>query len=125
MKKRKLKVWLAAEDLGDGKIHDQLERSIRLHDKLLLVLSNNSMSSEWVKTEIRWAMEVGIRENVNKLLPIRLVEMDPVKEWKLFDSDIGKDLAREIREYLIHDFSNWQDMKTFNQAFDRLMRYIR
>jgi len=70
-------------------------------------------------------MEVGIRENVNKLLPIRLVEMDPVKEWKLFDSDIGKDLAREIREYLIHDFSNWQDMKTFNQAFDRLMRYIR
>jgi len=125
MKKRKLKVWLAAEDLGDGKIHDQLERSIRLHDKLLLVLSNNSMSSEWVKTEIRWAMEVAIKENVNKLLPIRIVEMDSIKEWKLFDSDIGKDLAREIREYLIHDFSNWQDMKTFNRAFDRLMRFIR
>lgn len=125
MKRSKLRVWLAAEDLGDGKIHEQLERSIRLHDKLLLVLSNNSMSSEWVKTEIRWAMEAAHRENANKLLPIRLAEMDDVREWKLFDADIGKDLAREIREYYIHDFSNWQDMKDFNQAFDRLMRYIR
>ncbi|MHB9072702.1 MAG: TIR domain-containing protein [Desulfobaccales bacterium] len=124
MKKRKLKVWLAAEDLGDGIIHDQLERSIRLHDKLLLVLSNNSMSSEWVKTEIRWAMDEAIKENVNKLLPIRLVEMDSVNEWKLFDSDIGKDLAREIRQYLIHDFSNWQDLKAFNRAFRRLIGYI-
>ena len=83
------------------------------------------MSSEWVKTEIRWAMEAANRENVNKLLPIRLIEMDTVREWELFDSDIGKDLAREIREYHIHDFSNWQDTKAFKQSFDRLMRYIR
>ena len=124
MKRKKLQVWLAAEDLGDGKIHEQLERSIRLHDKLLIVLSNNSMSSEWVKTEIRWAMEVAIKEKADKLLPLRLVEMDTVKDWKLFDSDIGKDLAREIREYHIHDFSNWQDNKAFNKSFNRLLKYI-
>lgn len=125
MKKRNLNVWLATEDLGDGKIHEQIERSIRVYDKLLLVLSNNSMSSEWVKTEIRWANEVAIKEKVNKLLPIRLVEMDTVRKWKLFDSDIGKDLAREIRDYYIHDFSNWQDATAFKHAFDRLTRYIR
>ncbi|RJP59408.1 MAG: toll/interleukin-1 receptor domain-containing protein [Deltaproteobacteria bacterium] len=124
MKAKNLRVWLAAEDLGGGKIHEQLERSIRLHDRLLLVLSHNSMSSEWVKTEIRWTIEDAIRGRANKLLPIRLVTLDAIKEWKLFNADIGKDLAQEIREYQIHDFSNWQDTKVFNQAFRRLVRYI-
>jgi len=125
MKAKNLLVWLASQDLGEGKIHEQLERSIRLHDRLLLVLSHNSMSSEWVKTEIRWAIEDAIRKRANKLLPIRLVGLDAIKDWKLFNADIGKDLAQEIREYHIHDFSDWQNTKAFNQAFNRLMRYIK
>jgi hypothetical protein len=125
MKAKNIRVWLAAEDLGEGKIYEQLERSIRLHDRLLLVLSHNSMLSEWVKTEIRWAIEDAIRGSANKLLPIRLVKLDAIREWKLFNADSGQDLAHEIRKYHIHDFSDWQNTKAFNQAFKRLMTYIK
>jgi TIR domain len=45
--------WFAPHDIQGGrKIHEQIDEAIRLHDKLLLILSNASMSSNWVKTEI-------------------------------------------------------------------------
>jgi hypothetical protein len=124
MEAQHLRVWLAAEDLGEGKIHEQLERSIRLHDKLLLILSENSMSSEWVKSEIRWAVDMAAQESMQKLLPIRLVSMDQIKNWKFFDADIGKDLAREIREYHIHDFIGWRNPDAFEASFDRLLSHL-
>ena len=37
---------------GGRKLHEQIDDAIRLHDKLLLMLSEDSMNSEWVKTEI-------------------------------------------------------------------------
>jgi len=33
--------------IGD-EIRDRIDQSIRIHDKLLLVLSENSINSEWV-----------------------------------------------------------------------------
>ena len=37
------------------KIHDQIVEAIRLHDKLLLILSEHSMKSRWVAEEIKRA----------------------------------------------------------------------
>ena len=34
---------------------------------------------------------------------------------------VGKDMAREIREYFIPDFSNWKDHDAFEAAYQRLM----
>jgi hypothetical protein len=124
IKARHLPVWLAAEDMGEGRIHEQIELAIRLHDRLLLVLSQNSISSAWVETEILWAIEDAIRGGTDKLLPIRLVAMDAIREWRLFSADNGRDLAKEIREYHIHDFSDWQDTRAFNKAFHDLMQDI-
>ena len=36
---------------GGEKLYDQIDSAIRLHDKLLLVLSEQSLQSEWVLTE--------------------------------------------------------------------------
>ena len=38
---------------------------------------------------------------------VKLVAVEEVKEWKLFDADRGVDSAREVREYFIPDFKNW------------------
>lgn len=124
MKKIGLNVWLAVNDLGEGKIHEQIERTIKLHDKVLLILSENSMSSNWVKSEIRWAIEADIIEGTRRILPIRLTGMDDIKQWKYFDADYGKDLAKEIREYHIYDFSGWRDIKSFMESFDRLVAVL-
>jgi hypothetical protein len=38
------------------------------------------------------------------------------------DADSGKDLAVEVREYFIPDFSNWKDHDAFESAFTRLKK---
>ena len=105
--------------------NDADNRAIQLHDKLLLILSENSIKSEWVMTEIRKAREVEKKENRRKLFPIRLVDFDTLRDWTCFDADTGKDLAVEVREYFIPDFSNWKDHDAFEKSFARLLQDLR
>ncbi|HLO29334.1 MAG TPA: hypothetical protein VK249_09380 [Anaerolineales bacterium] len=51
--------------------------------------------------------------------------IDRIREWSAFDGDIGKDSAREIREYFIPDVSNWQDQKVYKSSFERLLRDLK
>ena len=44
-----------------------------------------------------------------------------MRDWKLFDADTGRDMAREIREYFIPEFSNWKDHDDFERGFARLL----
>jgi hypothetical protein len=126
MRDEKLRVWFAPEEMKGGqKLYEQIERAIQLHDRLLLVLSESSMQSEWVITEIQRARETELKEGRRKLFPITIAEFDKVKAWRRFDADTGKDLAKEVREYFIPDFSNWKDHDAFEKAFERLLRDLR
>lgn len=126
LRDEKLRVWYAPEDMKLGqKIHEQIESAIRVHDKLLLVLSEASMNSEWVKTEIAHARQREVKEGKRVLFPISLVPFDAIRGWKAFDADTGKDMAREIREYLIGDFSDWKDHDSFEKGFERLLKDLR
>jgi hypothetical protein len=78
-----VRCWFAPHDKHGGrKIHEQIDDAIRLHDKLLLILSEHSMSSNWVKTEIANARLLEEREKKNLLFPITLAPMEEVKKWK-------------------------------------------
>jgi hypothetical protein len=126
MRDHGLRVWFAPEDIQGGKkIHEQIDEAIRLHDKLLLVLSPESMRSEWVATEIRRTRNAERKENRRKLFPIRLVDFEAIRDWQCFDADAGKDSAVEIREYFIPDFSNWKDHDSFEAAFARLLKDLK
>jgi TIR domain/Pentapeptide repeats (8 copies) len=126
MRYEKLRVWFAPEDMKGGqKLFEQIERAIQLHDRLLLVLSESSMQSEWVIAEIQRARETEIKEGRRKLFPITIVEFDKIEAWRRFDADTGKDLAKEVREYFIPDFSNWKEHDAFEKAFERLLRDLR
>lgn len=121
-----LRVWYAPEDMKSGqKIHEQIDVAIRRHDKLLLVLSEHSLKSEWVATEIRKARKAERKENRRKLFPIRLVPFEAVQDWECFDADSGKDLGVELREYFIPDFRAWDQHADFEAAFERLLRDMR
>jgi TIR domain len=121
-----VRCWFATEDIQAGKkIHEQIDDAIRMRDRLLLILSEHSMSSEWVKTEIAKARKREIRYGAQVLFPIRLVPFEVIRDWECFDADRGKDSAREIREYHFPDFSNWKDHEADAQAFERLMRDLR
>jgi len=126
MRSENLRVWFAPEDMKGGrKLHEEIFRAIQIHDKLLLVLSENSMNSEWVTSEIRRARRIERQENRRKLFPIRLVDFDSIEKWECFDADSGKDLAVELREYYIPDFSDWKDHDAFEQEFAKLLRDLK
>jgi hypothetical protein len=117
-----VRCWFAPHDIKGGrKIHEQLDEAIRVHDKLLLILSEHSMASDWVGTEIANAREREVREKKQMLFPITIAPFEEVKKWKLFDADRGKDSAREIREYFIPDFSNWKGHDSYQEALGRLV----
>ncbi|MGA8351320.1 MAG: TIR domain-containing protein, partial [Isosphaeraceae bacterium] len=121
-----LRVWFAPEDVQGGKkLHEQIDEAIRAYDKLLLVLSPESMNSEWVRTEIRKARRAEGREKRRKLFPIRLVDFETIRDWECFDADSGKDLGVEIREYFIPDFSNWKDHDAFELALASLLKDLK
>ena len=126
MRGENLRVWYAPEELKGGrKLHEEIFRAIQVHDKLLLVLSEHSMKSEWVMTEIRRARRVEREENRRKLFPIRLVDFETIKNWECFDADGGKDLAVEVREYYIPDFSNWKHHDSFEFEFAKLLSALK
>jgi hypothetical protein len=126
MREAGLRVWYAPKEMKAGrKLHEQIFRAIQFHDKLLIVLSQNSLQSEWVMTEIRRAKKNEKEENRRKLFPIRLVHFDTIYEWECFDADSGKDLAVDVREYFIPDFSNWKDPNAFEMAFEHLLRDLK
>jgi hypothetical protein len=127
MQQEKLRLWYAPEDLKRGrKIHIEIDRAIRVHDKLLLVLSESSMQSEWVATEISKARMREKTEGKQVLFPIRLCSYQVIKDWTCFDHDTGKDMAREIREYYLpDDFSNWKDHDSFEAGFAKLLRDLK
>jgi hypothetical protein len=117
-----LRVWFATIYMPGGtEIHEQIDEAIRLHGKLLLVLSPESMASNWVKVEIRKALTAEAREGRRKLFPIRLVDFETIRAWECIDYD-GTDLGVEVRSLNIGDFSNWMDHDSFDEAFERLLR---
>jgi hypothetical protein len=123
---KKVRCWFAGHDMQGGKkTHEQIDEAIRVYDKVLLILSEASMASEWVRTEIAKARRREAKEGIRMLFPIRLVDFEKLKDWENFDADIGKDSAREIREYFIPDFSQWKEHDSYRAAFDRLLRDLK
>jgi len=135
-----VRCWFAPHDIRGGrKIHEQIDEAIRVHDKLLLILSADSMASDWVQTEIAKARKREAQEKRQMLFPVALVPYAPppheaqqrrsaappekpitIKEWELINS-AGEDVAEKIREYFIPDFSNWKDHDSYQKAFAKLV----
>ena len=113
-----VRCWYAPEDLKIGdKFQEKIEDSIRLHDKLLIVLSDASVNSAWVEREVQAAREREDRSGKPVLFPIRLDDavMNANKHW-------AADLRRTRH---IGDFANWKNHDSYQQALDRLLRDLK
>jgi len=123
LKSQGVRVWFAPEDLRGGrKLFEQLDEAIRRHDRLIIVLSKDSLQSQWVAAEVLKARAREAAESRRVLFPIRLVPYEVLQSWTLIDSNTGKDVAVEVREYHIPDFSGWEDHESFSAASNRLIR---
>ena len=52
-----VRCWFASEDMKIGDcLRPRIDETIRLYDKLLLVLSKTSVASQWVEQEVETAL---------------------------------------------------------------------
>jgi hypothetical protein len=56
---------------GAGKILDEIDTAIRLRDKVLLILSDHSIKSDWVEDEVKTAYEEERKRGQTVLSPWR------------------------------------------------------
>ena len=126
LRKEGVRCWFAPEDMKGGKkMHRQLDEAIRIHDKLLLILSEKSINSDWVANEIRWARKREKQQGKQKFFPVSLIDYEKLENWKLFDADTATDLAAEVRSYFIPDFTNWKDHDDYSAKFNRLLKDLK
>jgi TIR domain/Pentapeptide repeats (8 copies) len=109
-----VRCWFAPEDMKIGdKIRSRIDESIRLYDKLLLVLSERSVMSEWIEYEVEAALEKEQQGKSHVLFPIRLDKavMESTTAW-----------ANHIRRTRhIGNFEYFEDHKEYKKVFDRLL----
>lgn len=118
--------WLAEHDMQAGRrIVDQLEEAIDARERVLLILSAQSIRSPWVNFEIRRAREREKATRSDVLFPVSLLPFDELRQWTAIDTDTGEDLARVVREFYIQDFSGWTDKTAFAAALDKLVESLR
>jgi uncharacterized protein YjbI with pentapeptide repeats len=113
-----VRCWFAPEDLKIGDhYHQRVDESIRLYDKLILILSEHAIQSTWVEREVAAACEKEDREQRRVLFPLRLDDavMDTTKAWA----------ADVRRRWHIGDFTRWNNRDEYQQAFERLLRDLK
>ena len=113
-----VRVWFAPEDLKIGdRFRIKIDEVIRVYDKLLVVLSEHSVQSDWVEKEVETAMEREREQKRTMLFPIRVD--GAVNEIKTgWPADI-----RRTRH--IGDFSHWKQHDAFETAFKKLLKDLK
>ena len=114
-----VRCWFAPEDMDIGdKIKHRIDTSIRLYDKLLLILSEHSIASTWVAYEVERALNKEPAGTPNVLYPVRLDNaiMTCKEEW-----------AQDIKETRhIGNFEGWKaNHDAYQDSFKRLLRALK
>jgi hypothetical protein len=113
-----VRCWFAPEDLKIGeKLRVRIDEAVRLHDKLLLILSKNSVASQWVEKEVETAFEKEAKQKKTVLFPVRLDDT-VMKKKTGWAADVRK--SRHIG-----DFRDWKNHDSYKKAFERLMRDLK
>jgi uncharacterized protein YjbI with pentapeptide repeats len=112
-----IRCWFAPEDLKIGdKFRSTIHEAIKVYDKLLLIISENSINSHWVEDEVERAFEKERKQNRTVLFPVTV-------DQNIFNIDAG--WANSINKRHIGDFIYWKNHDSYKKAFDRLVRDLK
>ena len=109
-----VRCWFAPHDLPIGEeILGGIDEGIRLREKVLLILSEHSVRSVWVKREVTTALEEEERRRLTMFFPVRLDDaiFDNKEAW-----------ATQVRSRNIGDFRQWKDHDAYKRSFERVVR---
>ena len=110
-----VRCWFAPHDMPIGaKIIDE---AIRLRDKVLLILSEHSVVSDWVEEEVTRALDEERSRKTTVLFPIRVDDavLNTTEAW-----------ARGLRiQRNIGDFCLWKDHDAYQKVLERVLRDLK
>jgi hypothetical protein len=110
-------VWLDRHDMLAGDMERQVARAIRINDVVIVVLSRNSVESDWVEHELEMARKKEKEEHRDVLCPVALDDI-----WKQkVKADV---LWRQLKKKTVLDFSKWKS-KEFSPQFDKLLKGLK
>jgi uncharacterized protein YjbI with pentapeptide repeats len=122
---RGIRCWLDEHELLPGdKIYSEVDRGIRLWDKVLLCCSEDALNSWWVDNEIKIAFDKEQqlwrkrKKEVLALIPLNLDDY-LFNGWQ-------SGLAVEVKARLAANFMGWEhDNEKFEEQFERLVTALR
>ncbi|TLU83524.1 MAG: toll/interleukin-1 receptor domain-containing protein [Chlorobium sp.] len=109
-----VRCWYAPHDMKiNDKILPVIDDMIRVHDKLLLILSKHSVHSDWVEHEVKQALVIEKERKESILFPVRLDEavMDSDADW----------VANIKKKRHIGNFTRWKDHDAYSASFEQLL----
>ncbi|HUE73461.1 MAG TPA: toll/interleukin-1 receptor domain-containing protein [Pirellulaceae bacterium] len=111
-----VRCWRWREDAKWGRtLMGEVDHAIRLYDKLVVILSEQSLQSEPVIREIERALQKESRDKKEVLFPIRVD--DAIFSWQ---HGLQPDVVRKV----MGDFRDWTDPAKYKASLKRLIECL-
>ena len=113
-----IRFWRDVHHATSGPMEKILIRAMKQNPTVVLILSQNSVKSDWVEYEVSKAHELERELGRDVLCPISLDDSWKTCGW----SEI---LMKKVLKYNILDFSDWRDSINFEDKFQRLINGLK
>ena len=114
LNKEGVRFWRDVHNATSGRLEKQIDHAMRQNPTVLLILSNNSIKSDWVEHEAHLARDLEKELGRDVLCPISLDASWMSAKWPTR-------LMEQIKEYNILDYSKWEDDKSFEKVFNKMI----
>ena len=114
---RGVEAWMDNQDLNVGEpLEERIANAVLQRDRVLLICSQHSLTSDWVMREVRMALG---RERDSGVYAIICLLLDDY----FTDTWSGPEAAK-LRNRLYGDFRDWKDPESFEQSLERVFKAL-
>ncbi len=111
---KRIRYWRDTRHATSGPLEDIVDKAMHHGRIVLLILSKDSVESDWVQWEVKKARKLAKESKEHVLCPIALDASWETCRWP-------ERLRDQVAEYNILDFSEWEDEDALVAAFQRLI----
>ena len=109
-----VRCWLATEKFKKrDRNHAIVDSAVKLHDKIILILSEDSIERDWAENEYNSALAKEMKNGAISLVPITLDDSVKYtdKPWAV----------KMRRSRYLYDFSMWQEAESYRESLGSLI----